>query len=113
MAAIGTAVVALLKAGDHIVTSQYLFGNTASLFQTFERHGIEVSFVDATEVAHVEKALRPNTKMVFTETIANPRTQIADLAGIGALCASDRCSTSSTIPSPHLFCFSRRVLVRT
>ena len=86
MAAIGTAIVALLKSGDHVVTSQFLFGNTASLFQTFERHGIEVSFVDATEVAQVEKALRPNTRMVFTETIANPRTQIADLAGIGAVC---------------------------
>ena len=86
MAAIGTAIVALLKSGDHVVTSQFLFGNTASLFQTFERHG-SVSFVDATEVAQVEKALRPNTRMVFTETIANPRTQIADLAGIGALCA--------------------------
>ena len=105
MAAIGTTIVALLKAGDHVVTSQYLFGNTASLFQTFERHGIEVSFVDATEVAHVEKALRPNTRMVFTETIANPRTQIADLAGIGALCAKRSLLyvVDNTITTPFLF----------
>jgi O-acetylhomoserine (thiol)-lyase len=88
MAAISSALLALLKAGDHLVTSQFLFGNTNSLFQTLQGLGIEVSFVDATDVVHVEAALRPNTRLVFTETIANPRTQVADLVGIGRLCAA-------------------------
>jgi O-acetylhomoserine (thiol)-lyase len=87
MAAIAAALVSLLRSGDHIVSSAYLFGNTNSLFQTLQGIGVEVSFVDATDVKQVAAALRPNTRIVFVETIANPRTQIADLAGIGALCA--------------------------
>ena len=86
MGAIATAMLALLQSGDHIVVSQYLFGNTTSLFNTFGLHGIEISYVDATDAVNVESALQDNTRMVFVETIANPRTQIADLAGIGALC---------------------------
>ncbi|MFL6662444.1 MAG: PLP-dependent transferase, partial [Rhizobacter sp.] len=50
--------------------------------------GIDVSLVDATDAAAVEAAVRPSTRMVFVETIANPRTQVADLTAIGALCAS-------------------------
>lgn len=86
MGAIATAMLALLKAGDHIVVSQYLFGNTTSLFNTFGLHDITISYVDVTDVAHVRAALQDNTRMVFVETIANPRTQVADLAGIGQLC---------------------------
>ncbi|MES2489252.1 MAG: cystathionine gamma-synthase family protein [Pseudomonadota bacterium] len=87
MAAIAAALVSLLRSGDHIVSSAFLFGNTNSLFQTLQSMGVEVSFVDATDVKQVAAAVRPNTRIVFVETIANPRTQIADLAGIGALCA--------------------------
>ena len=87
MAAIAAALVSLLHSGDHIVSSAFLFGNTNSLFQTLQGMGVEVSFVDATDVKQVAAAVRPNTRIVFVETIANPRTQIADLAAIGALCA--------------------------
>jgi O-acetylhomoserine (thiol)-lyase len=87
MAAIAAICVSLLKAGDHIVCSRFLFGNTASLLKTLELMGVEVSFVDATQAAHVQSALRPCTRMVLAETIANPRTQIADLRRIGSLCA--------------------------
>ena len=76
MAAIGAIVMALLKAGDHIVSSQYVFGNTSSLLLTLEAHGQAVSFVDATDVAKVEAALTPATRIVFVETIANPRVQV-------------------------------------
>ena len=88
MAAIAAICVSLLKAGDHLVCSHFVFGNTNSLLQTLAGLGIAVSFVDATEAAHVEAALRPQTRLVFVETIANPRTQVADLAGIGRLCAA-------------------------
>jgi O-acetylhomoserine (thiol)-lyase len=87
MAAISALFMALLKSGDHIVSSRYLFGNTNSLLQTLQGLGVEVSLVDATDAAQVEAAIKPATRMIFVETIANPRTQVADLAGIGALCA--------------------------
>jgi O-acetylhomoserine (thiol)-lyase len=87
MAAVSALMVALLKRGDHVVASQFLFGNTASWLQTLANLGVEVTLVDATEAAHAAAALRPETRMVFVETIANPRTQVADLAGIGRLCA--------------------------
>ena len=86
MGAIASAMLALLKAGDHIVVSQYLFGNTTSLFDTFGLQGVSISYVDVTDAANVAAALQDNTRMVFVETIANPRTQIADLQGIGQLC---------------------------
>lgn len=87
MGAIGSMLLALMKQGDHMVSSSFLFGNTNSLFGTFDAIGLDVDFVDATDVARVAAALRPDTRMVFVEAIANPRTQIADLEGIGALCA--------------------------
>ena len=69
------------------MSSAYLFGNTNSLFNSFGRNGIGVSFVDATSVDAVREAINPSTKLVFVETIANPRTQVADLDAIGELCA--------------------------
>jgi len=62
MAAIGSILFSLLKQGDHVVSSAYLFGNTNSLFNTFGNLGIDVSFVDATDVSNIEKAITPNTK---------------------------------------------------
>jgi O-acetylhomoserine (thiol)-lyase len=105
MAAIATTLFALLRAGDHLVSSSFLFGNTTSLFESFARLGIEVSFVDATEAANVEAALRPETRLVFVETIANPCTQVTDLAGIGELCRSRGLVyvVDNTITSPYLF----------
>jgi O-acetylhomoserine (thiol)-lyase len=105
MAAIGAIVMALLKAGDHIVSSQYVFGNTSSLLLTLEAHGHAVSFVDATDVAKVEVALTPSTRIVFVETIANPRVQVADLARIGELCKSRGILyvVDNTMTSPWLF----------
>ncbi len=87
MAAIAGVLMALCKAGDHLVVSRHLFGNTRSLFQTLQGFGIDVDFVDASEAADVAAALRPSTRLVFVETIANPGTQVPDLAGIGKLCA--------------------------
>jgi len=86
MAAIVSTMMALLRRGDHVVASKYLFGNTASWFNTLAQLGCDVTLVDATDAAQVEGAVRPQTRMVFVETIANPRTQVADLQGIGELC---------------------------
>src|SRR5210317_1244123 len=61
MAAIGSTLLSLLRAGDHIVSSAFLFGNTNSLFLTLQRLGIEISFVDATDVSDVAAAVQENT----------------------------------------------------
>lgn len=105
MAAIGALTQALLRKGDHVVSSAFLFGNTNSLFQTVAAQGVDVSFVDATDVANVEAALTPATRIVFVETIANPRTQIADLKRIGELCAARGILyvVDNTMTSPYLF----------
>ncbi len=105
MAAIGSSLIALLRQGDHIVSSSFLFGNTNSLFATLQNFGVSVSFVDATDAAQVEAALRPNTRLVFVETIANPVTQVADLEGIGKLCAERKLLyiVDNTMTSPWLF----------
>ncbi|MBO9355561.1 cystathionine gamma-synthase family protein [Bordetella petrii] len=86
MASLAAVFSTLLRKGDHLLSSHYVFGNTNSLLGTLAELGVEVSYVDPTDVDQVRAALRPNTRMVFTETIANPGTQLADLAGIGALC---------------------------
>lgn len=105
MAAIGTMVFALLRNGDHFVSSSFLFGNTNSLFNSFIAHGIEVSFVDATSAEHVESAIQPNTKLVFVETIANPRTQVADLDGIANVCEQHGLIyvVDNTMTTPYLY----------
>lgn len=105
MAAVGALVQGLLRSGDHVISSAYLFGNTNSLWQTVQLQGMPVSFVDATKVEAIEQAITPATRMVFIETIANPRTQIADLEKIGALCHERGILyvVDNTITSPYLF----------
>lgn len=105
MAAIGSILFALLRQGDHVVASAFLFGNTNSLFSTFTNFGVEVSFVDATAVGNVQAAVKSNTRLVFVETIANPATQVADLQGIGTLCSELGLIyvVDNTITTPWLF----------
>jgi O-acetylhomoserine (thiol)-lyase len=105
MAAICSSMAALLKKGDHVVASRFLFGNTASWMSTLDQLGCATTLVDATEAVNVQQALRPETRMVFVETIANPRTQVADLQGIGKLCAERGLLyvVDSTMTTPHLF----------
>jgi O-acetylhomoserine (thiol)-lyase len=105
MAALGAVFLALLQRDDHIVASRFLFGNTASMLTTLDQMGVRVTFVDATQVAQVEAAITPETRMVVVETIANPVTQIADLAKIGDLCESRKLIyvVDNTMTSPYLF----------
>ncbi|PUA19056.1 cystathionine gamma-synthase family protein [Glaciimonas sp. PCH181] len=105
MAAISAVVQGLLRAGDHVVSTAFLFGNTASVWQTIQGQGINVSMVDVTDIVQVESALTPNTRMVFVETIANPRTQIADLKRIGEVCRARGILfvVDNTMTSPYLF----------
>ncbi len=105
MAALTAVFSTLLRAGDHVVSSQYIFGNTNSLFTTLQWLGVEVTLVDPTRVEAVAEAIRPATRLVFVETIANPGVQVPDLAGIGALCRERGLLyvVDNTISTPYLF----------
>ena len=105
MAAIAAVTQSLLRTGDHVVSSMFLFRNTASVWQTMRGLGVDVAMVDVTDVANVEAALTANTRMVFVETVANPRTQMADLKRIGALCRARGILfvVDNTMTSPYLF----------
>ncbi len=104
MAALSATFLTLLRQGDHLISSQYIFGNTNSLFGTLRDLGMEITLVDATDVNKVIAAKQDNTRMVFLETIANPGTQIADLEGIGQWCAEQGLVylIDSTLSSPYL-----------
>ena len=85
MSAIDT-ILKLLEAGDHVIVTNNTYGGTYRLFErVLKNFGLEFSYVDTTQAANVEAALRENTRMVFIETVANPTMLVADLEGIGRL----------------------------
>ena len=109
MAAITLLILGLLKAGDHVVCSQSVFGSTIKLFQDFAKFGVETSFVSQTDVAAWRAALRPSTKLLFAESPTNPLTEVCDIAalaavahGAGALLAVDNCFCSPALQRPVL-----------
>jgi len=92
MAAILATCAALLKAGDHIVSSQSIFGTTTVLFSTYlARFGIETSFVPLADMAAWEGAIRRETRLLFLETPSNPLTEIADIQALSALARQHDC----------------------
>jgi O-acetylhomoserine (thiol)-lyase len=105
MAALGACFTSLLREGDHLIASKYLFGNTTSMLGTLNRMGIAISFADPTCTSDMESALQPNTKMVLVETIANPGTQIPDWDFLGNWCKAKQLIllVDSTLTSPYLF----------
>ncbi|MEL7268773.1 MAG: PLP-dependent aspartate aminotransferase family protein [Bacteroidota bacterium] len=86
MAAISTALMAFLKAGDHVVFQQTLYGGTYNFAKTqLEKYGIEYSFTDGWSVADFEKEIQSNTKILYLETPSNPLLTITDLKGVSEL----------------------------
>jgi O-succinylhomoserine sulfhydrylase len=108
MSAILGCVMALMKAGTHIVSSRSIFGATVQLFgNMMQRFGVDTTFVPATDVAAWEKAIRPNTRLLFLETPSNPLTEISDVAALadvahrhGALLVVDNCFCSPALQRP-------------
>jgi O-succinylhomoserine sulfhydrylase len=108
MSAILACVMGLMKAGEHIVASQSIFGATVQLFSNIlKRFGVETTFVCATYLKAWEQALQPNTKLLFLETPSNPLTDIADIAAIaavahkgGALLVVDNCFCTPVLQRP-------------
>ncbi len=86
MSAILATAMALLRAGEHVVAANSLFGSTVSLFaNVLTRFGIETTFVDVTDAGAWSDAVRPETKMLFAESPTNPLGEVADIAALGAL----------------------------
>jgi O-acetylhomoserine (thiol)-lyase len=84
-AAIATTFMTLLKAGDHIVASNSLYGGTFNMLKnTLPRFGITTTFVDPDEVENFTKAVQPNTRAFFAESLGNPKLDVLDLKGISA-----------------------------
>ena len=108
MSAILLLGLALLKAGDHVVCSQSVFGSTLVLFgREFAKFGVEVTFVAQTDVAAWQAAVRPNTKLLFAESPTNPLTEVCDIRALadiahaaGALLAVDNCFCSPALQRP-------------
>jgi O-succinylhomoserine sulfhydrylase len=108
MAAIASTGFGLLKAGDHVVCSRGVFGNTTILFQNyFAKFGVATTFVDLTDYEAWEQAIKPETRFLFVETPSNPLTQIADIRrladiahGKGALLVVDNCFLTPALQKP-------------
>ncbi len=98
------AIVSMLKSGDHMVCGNDLYGGTPRLFnQVMADLGLEFSYVDTTDAANVDRAIRKNTRMVYVETPTNPLMRISDLAAISAICRRRRVSlvVDNTFMSPY------------
>ena len=105
LAAIAT-ILACLDQGAHVIATDDIYGGTRRLFTRVlsRTAGIEVSYVDLSDLAAVEKAIRPNTKMIWVETPTNPLLKLVDLRGIAALSRKHKIITvaDNTFASPYL-----------
>ncbi len=105
MAAVSSVYISFLSRGDHVVATNCVYGSSRVILESeLSRYGVETTFVDSSELTNIEKAMRPETRMIFLETPMNPNMKITDLAGAaeiakksGALLAVD-----NTFASPYL-----------
>ena len=105
MAALHAAVLAQLRAGDHVVAARALYGSTVALLRrVLPRYGIRADSCDCTDPAALKRALLPETRVVLCETIANPTLVLADLEELAGLChaAGARLVVDNTFASPYL-----------
>ncbi|MCI6024825.1 O-acetylhomoserine aminocarboxypropyltransferase/cysteine synthase family protein [Candidatus Methanarcanum hacksteinii] len=104
-AAITYAIQNIALAGDHIVSSINLYGGTFNLFaNTLREQGIETTFVDPFDPSNFEKAIKENTKLLYTETLGNPNSDVVDLEAISAIAHKHGIPliVDSTFTSPYL-----------
>ncbi len=103
MAAI-SAIVTLLKSGDHVVCGNDLYGGTPRLFnQVMTNFGLQFTYVDTSDAENVERAMRKNTRMVYVETPTNPLMSLSDLEVISKICRSRKAElvVDNTFMSPY------------
>ncbi|HNE90797.1 MAG TPA: O-succinylhomoserine sulfhydrylase [Agitococcus sp.] len=108
MAAILATMLAFLSAGDHVVCSRAVFGTTNVLFEKyFKKFGVETTFVNLTDIAEWQAAIKTNTKLFFLETPSNPICEVADIPALAALAhqhgillAVDNCFCTPALQKP-------------
>jgi O-acetylhomoserine/O-acetylserine sulfhydrylase-like pyridoxal-dependent enzyme len=104
MAAISTVLLALCRAGAHVIAPAAVYGGTYGVLDhVLRRFGVDASFVDVTDAEVVRAAIRDETALVWAETIANPTTAVADLEGLGTVCKEagiPLCVDSTFAPPP-------------
>jgi O-acetylhomoserine (thiol)-lyase len=99
------AILTILHAGDHMVSATSLYGGTYNLFHhTLPKLGITVDFVDPTDPQNFARAIRPNTKLLFAETLGNPKLDTLDIEAVAAIAhdAGIPLMIDNTMPSPAL-----------
>lgn len=105
LAAETTLALSLLKAGDHVIVFEDLYGGTRRLFdRTLANFGLQFTYVDATDPEKVESAIKPNTKLVWLETPTNPLLKLCDIAAISKIGKEHNLITvvDNTFASPYL-----------
>lgn len=98
------ALMSLVKAGDHIVISNNVYGGTYRLYElNMKNYGLDFSWVDTTNLKNIENAIRPNTKMIFVETPTNPMLNITDLKGVAEIARKNNLISvcDNTFMSPY------------
>lgn len=86
MAAVGAVLLGLCKAGDHVIGSSLLYGRSLRMMaEDLPRMGVSTTLVDPTDMAALEDAIRPETRLILTEVVSNPTLRVADMNGMGAL----------------------------
>lgn len=85
MAAVNGALMCFAKPGDHIVSSKALFGSCLYILDVLARFGVEVSYVEGTDLAQWQAAIRPTTRAVFFESVSNPTLEVIDIEGVAKL----------------------------
>jgi cystathionine gamma-synthase/cystathionine beta-lyase len=104
MAAI-TSLLFLFKQGDHLIVTEDLYGGSYRLFEKlFQQFGLSFSYVDTSDLAAVEQAIRPNTRALFAESLTNPLLKVADVKGLASLCKRHDllCIIDNTFLTPYL-----------
>ena len=98
------ALMSLVKAGDHIVISNNVYGGTYRLYElNMKNYGLDFSWVDSSDLKNVENAIRPNTKMIYVETPTNPMLNLTDLKGISEIAKKNNLTSvcDNTFMSPY------------
>lgn len=106
MAAIATVLYTLVQPGDEIISSKSLFGGTLQLFtEIFAEYGVQVIFVDAVDIEAYRKAISGKSRLIFLETIGNPKLDIPDIQKIAAIAKENNLPLvlDNTLATPYLF----------
>ncbi len=106
MAAIASVVMGLVKAGDQLIAAAGIFGGTVSLFEnTLGRFGVETALVDVADTSNFANAISDKTKLIFVETIGNPRMDVPDIPAIAKIAQKARIPfvVDNTLTTPTLF----------